>query len=105
MNKKDNRSEKRVCFAPADTGHRVECWINGEIKSFKVLNMCQKGIGMLIKKTDTDILNIFRPDALLTITHITPRGRMEVNAVIRHVSTITKGEFKGGYCVGFSISI
>ncbi|MEA2060256.1 MAG: hypothetical protein U9P10_07075 [Thermodesulfobacteriota bacterium] len=105
MNKNEKRSEKRACFAPADMGHWVECRINGEIKSFKVLNMCENGIGMLVRQSDADILDVFRPDVLLTITHITPRGRMEVNALIRHVSPITKGEFKGGGCVGFSISI
>jgi len=95
----------RETLAASDGGHRVEVEIDGHPYCFKVLNISQGGIGMLVMQTQSEVLPLLQGKSRIQMVHITPKGRMEIMAVLRHTSIIGSGEFEGNYVVGFSITI
>ncbi|MFO7749420.1 MAG: hypothetical protein R6V54_04940 [Desulfobacteraceae bacterium] len=95
----------RETLAASDGGYRVEVELHGQPYCFKVLNISQGGIGMLVMQSQSDVLPLLQGKSRIKMVHITPKGRMEIVAVLRHTSIISSGEFKGHYVVGFSITI
>jgi hypothetical protein len=101
----DKRSQKRTYFEPSDMGHLLEATIGGKKYQFKVLNIGQGGIGMLVKGHQTEVLRRLNPGGQLAMRYTNPKGSMEVKVEIRHITPIQKGAFEGHYSIGFSMSI
>ncbi|MFH1154491.1 MAG: hypothetical protein V1793_11815 [Pseudomonadota bacterium] len=102
---KDQRSEQRTCFEPTDTGYRLESTIAGRAYTFNVLNVCRGGIGMLVREDQHEVLPLLVPGAEMRMDYINPKGRLTLTVLIRHITRIDSGEYKGLHTVGFSMSV
>ncbi|MBI9090078.1 MAG: hypothetical protein JEZ12_12755 [Desulfobacterium sp.] len=101
----DKRSEKRNCIGPSDTGHLLEVVISGREYQFKVLNICQGGVGMLVKADQDTVLETLTTGVVMKMNYINPKGSLEIKVEMRHVTRFKAGPYEGDYCVGFSMSI
>jgi hypothetical protein len=101
----EQRSDKRTCFEPSDTGHRLEAVLSGKSYTFTVLNICRGGIGMLIRKDQADALESLKPGTRISMDYSTPKGTLALTVETRHVTPITSGPFQGAVSVGFSMSV
>ncbi|MEA1966946.1 MAG: hypothetical protein U9N77_01815 [Thermodesulfobacteriota bacterium] len=101
----EKRLEKRACFEPSEMGHIIEATLDGKEYSFKILNICHGGIGMLVMDNQAEVLNLLKCGDQLEMNYINPKGSMAIKVEIRHISTIKAGAFKGHYSVGFSMSV
>ena len=106
QNSSDNkRSQERTYFEPSDTGHLLDAAIGNKEYQFKVLDIGQGGIGMLVKADQTEVLKRLNPGNQLAMKYTNPKGSMEIHVEIRHITLIKNGPFEGDYSVGFSMSI
>lgn len=101
----EKRAEERCWIEPSDTGHLLEAVINGRDYRFKVLNVCQGGIGMLVKASEDGVLATLQKGVVMEMNYINPKGSLEIKVEMRHSTRFKKGPYEGDYCVGFSMSI
>ena len=101
----EKRVEKRRCLEPSDTGQILEAELNGRRYRFKILNICNGGIGMLVNEEQTHILKGMKKGAKLEMNYINPKGSLAILVEIRHITLLTAGPHKGGHIVGFSITV
>ena len=101
----EKRSEERTYFEPSDTGHSLEATIGGKEYQFKVLDRGLGGMGMLVLDSQVEALKDLRPRDQVTMTYTSPKGSLQVNIEIRHITILTTGPYKGHYKVGLSMSV
>lgn len=99
------RTSTRSLIEPSDTGHLLEAFIQGRKYQFKVLNICRGGIGMLVIKAQKEVLPLLKSGSIMDMDYINPKGVLGIKVEFRHITPLISGPYKGGYCVGFSMSI
>ncbi len=100
---KDLRTHKRNFIEPYDTGTYLELDLRGERFRLNLLDTSPGGMGMLVKKEESDILEFFGIGDQIRAEYKIPEAGMPVNLEIRHITLIERGRFKGHYQVGLSL--
>ncbi|MCP4118956.1 MAG: hypothetical protein GY737_26875 [Desulfobacteraceae bacterium] len=101
----EKRSEERCPIEPSDTGHLLKAVISGREYRFKVLNICQGGIGMLVKASQDTVLATLQKGVVMKMNYINPKGTLEIKVEMRHATRFSNGPYEGDFCVGFSLSV
>lgn len=99
----DKRKENRACVEPYDTGTFLEFTLGREKYRFSLLDMSTQGIGMLVLKKETKVLEKLKPGDQLNMKYITLEKADFMDFEVKHITQIGRGAWKGHYQVGLSL--
>lgn len=72
-----------------------------KLYELNVLNRSRHGLGIIITQKDFDLLRILhKGDKLADILFFTSWSMIKVDGIVRHITTIEEGEYKGCYLLG-----
>lgn len=76
--------------------------INREkVYDLNVIDSSRHGLGILVTQADFDLIQLIKPGQKIRgMRFFAPWAMIEVDAVVRHVSKITEGKYKGCCLVG-----
>jgi hypothetical protein len=77
--------------------------MDGRERRFHILDTSPGGVGMLIEEERADVLEDLRIGRILEAEYETGEAVLPMRFVIRHVTPIERGPFKGHYQVGLSM--
>jgi len=81
----------------------VEFVVEGDTKVYrlKVIDVAATGLGLIVDKENFDLLKkINVGDSIKGISFFLPYATLTVDAEVKHMTRITRGEFKGSYILG-----
>jgi hypothetical protein len=101
----EKRREKRVVFEPLDFQLAEIFFRKGtnEEKRYelKVIDCASHGLGMLVPQKHLDLINIIKTgDTLKDIHFYAQNALLVVDGIIRHITRVEEGQFKGCYYIG-----
>ena len=101
----ERRREKRLALDPVDL-ITAEFHVENEPEKGKpwllnVHNCSNYGLGLLISKTDSDLLEILNPgDVIAGMMLYSQWGIIKVDATIKHITKIEYGQYKDQHILG-----
>ena len=101
----EKRREKRVVFEPPDF-QLAEIYLRKGTKEerryeLSVMDCASHGLGMIIPEKHLDLLGIIKKgDVIKDIHFYAPNAMLKVDGIVRHITRIDEGKFKGGYYIG-----
>jgi len=103
MDKEEGRASERICFDQEGEESCLEFTLGRKTYRFKPLDTSSGGMGMLVTDDDTEVLEKFEVGNKIEMKYRTPEDDLLMIFVIRHITQINKGAFKGHYQVGLSL--
>jgi hypothetical protein len=100
---KDRRQQDRAYIEPYTSNTFLEFDLLGRTHRCLLLDVSPAGLGMLISKSEKEILQHLRPGATMSMTYISPEASVPMAFEIRHITEIQRGNFRGSYQVGLCL--
>jgi hypothetical protein len=101
----EKRREKRVVFEPPDF-QLAEIYLRKGTKDerryeLSVIDSVSHGLGMIVPEKQLDLLDMIKKgDVIKDIHFYAPNAMLKVDGLVRHITRIDEGRFKGGYYIG-----
>ncbi len=99
----DRRREPRTYVEPYDTGTYLEFKVEGRTVRCSLLDTSPGGMGMLVLKEDTEILNMVKPGDRFRMKYKTNVASVPMDFEIRHVTEINRGQYQDNFVVGLAL--
>ena len=99
----DKRKEKRTYIEPYDTGTFLEFTLGRGKYRFSLLDISTNGMGMLVLKKETKVLEKIKPGDQINMKFITLERTGLMDFKVKHITQIGRGAWKGHYQVGLSL--
>jgi hypothetical protein len=101
----EKRREKRVVFEPLDF-QLAEIYFRKGTKEerryeLRVIDCASHGLGILVPQKHLDLINIIKiGDTLKDIHFYASNAMLVVDGIVRHITKVEEGQFKGCYYIG-----
>jgi hypothetical protein len=101
----EKRREKRVVFEPPDF-QLAEIFLRKGTKEerhyeLSVIDCASHGLGMIIPEKHLELLDMIKKgDVIKDIHFYAPNAMLKIDGIVRHITRIDEGKFKGGYYIG-----
>ena len=99
----DRRKPKRSYIEPYDTGSFLEFSLDGEEYRFNLLDTSPRGMGMLVTKTGTDVLEKISIHDRIEMKYRSLEASVFMSFEVKHITPIERGPLRGHYQVGLSL--
>ena len=100
---KDRRGQDRAFVEPYTTHTFLEYTLSGRAHRCLLLDVSPGGLGMLVLQTEKEVLERLRPGATMSMVYTSPEAAVPMNFEIRHITEITRGNFRGHFQVGLRL--
>jgi hypothetical protein len=101
----EKRREKRVVFEPPDF-QLAEIYLRKGTKEerryeLSVIDCASHGLGMIVPEKHIELLGMIKKgDVIKDIHFYAPNAMLKVDGMVKHITRIDEGRFKGGYYIG-----
>ncbi|MBW2608730.1 MAG: hypothetical protein JRC68_00080 [Deltaproteobacteria bacterium] len=100
---KEERDKARNYIEPYDTGTYLAFELNDKIYRFNLLDTSPGGMGMLVKKEESEVLNRLNIGDKIRVEYKTPEAGVLMDFEIMHITQFRRGRFNGHHQVGLSL--
>ena len=75
--------------------------VPNEVRTLNIIDSSKSGLALLITEKDADLLEILKEgDKLVDLSFFSIGAKIKEDGVVRHMSKIKEGKFKGSYLLG-----
>ena len=99
----ERRGPERSYTEPYDSGTFLEFTLEGAKYRFVLLDTSPGGMGMLVMNEESDILQKLKIRDKIEMKYGNPETSVFMNFEVRHITSISRGPFKGHFQVGLSL--